>query len=113
MQEQLNPLFDRVVVKRYAADDKSEGGILLPDSAKRNKNKGIVLSVGPGIFDDHGQRIPVDLKPGDIVLFNDNTGREAVCNGEIVYIFRQPEILCTVTKESKNERLERERAKGD
>ena len=89
----LNPLDDRVVIKRLEADEKTAGGIVLPDTAKEKPQKGEVLAVGPGKLLDNGKRAPVEVKPGDIVLFGKYSGNEVELEGDELVIVRMDDIL--------------------
>lgn len=72
----LRPLGDRLIVRRHASEDKTTGGILLPDSAKQKPQKGTVLAVGPGKLQKNGKRTPLQVKEGDTVLFTSWAGDE-------------------------------------
>jgi chaperonin GroES len=89
----LSPLDDRVVIKRLEAEEKTAGGIVLPDSAKEKPQKGEVLAVGPGKLLDNGKRAPVEVKAGDTVLFGKYSGNEIEMDGEEVVIVRMDDIL--------------------
>jgi chaperonin GroES len=89
----LSPLDDRVVIKRLEAEEKTAGGIVLPDSAKEKPQKGEVLAVGPGKLLDNGKRAPVEVKIGDTVLFGKYSGNEIEVDGEEVVIVRMDDIL--------------------
>jgi len=89
----LNPLDDRVVIKRLEAEEKTAGGIVLPDSAKEKPQKGEVLAVGPGKLLDSGKRAPVEVKAGDTVLFGKYSGNEIELDGQEVVIVRMDDIL--------------------
>jgi chaperonin GroES len=89
----LNPLDDRVVVKRLEAEEKTAGGIVLPDTAKEKPQKGEVLAVGPGKLLDNGKRAAPEVKPGDIVLFGKYSGNEVELEGDELVIIRMDDIL--------------------
>jgi chaperonin GroES len=89
----LEPLDDRVVVKRVEAEEKTAGGIVLPDSAKEKPQKGEVLAVGPGKMLDSGKRAAVEVKPGDLVLFGKYSGNEVELDGAEIVIIRADDIL--------------------
>ena len=78
----FRPLHDRVLVRRVEADEKTSGGIIIPDSAKEKPQEGEVVAVGPGARDEAGKLIPIDLKPGDRVLFGKWSGTEVKIDGE-------------------------------
>jgi chaperonin GroES len=89
----LNPLDDRVVIRRLEAEEKTAGGIVLPDTAKEKPQKGEVLAVGPGKLLDNGKRAPVEVKPGDTVLFGKYSGNEVELEGDELVIIRMDDIL--------------------
>ena len=89
----LNPMSDRVVVKRQKAEDMSKGGIIIPDAAKKKASRGEVLAVGPGKLLDNGQRVALDVKPGDLVVFGDYSGTEVKLHGEELVLVREDDIL--------------------
>jgi chaperonin GroES len=93
----ITPLADRVVIKRFEAEDKTAGGILLPDSAKDKPQKGTVLAVGPGKLTKDGKRVPVDVKEGDVVLFTNWAGDEfKQAQGENILLMRIDDILAVL-----------------
>ena len=89
----FRPLHDRVVVKRIDAEDKSAGGIIIPDTAKEKHSQGEVNAVGPGGRDDNGKLIAIDLKAGDRVLFGKWSGTEVKINGEELLIMKESDIM--------------------
>ncbi len=90
----IRPLYDRVVVKRLEEDDeKTEGGIIIPDSAKEKPQKGEVLAAGKGKRLEDGKLVPLDVKVGDKVLFGKYSGNEVKIEGEECLIMREDEIL--------------------
>ena len=93
---QLKPLADRVVVKKLDAEEKTSGGIVLPDSAKEKPQQGEVLAVGPGRTDDKGNKIPMEVKVGDKVLFAKYTGTEVKVEGTEYLILVERDILAIV-----------------
>ena len=93
----FRPLHDRVVVKRIDAEEKTKGGIIIPDSAKEKPSQGEVLSVGPGGRDEAGMLIPIDLKVGDIVLFGKWSGTEVKIDGQEVLIMKESDIMGVIT----------------
>jgi chaperonin GroES len=94
----LRPLQDRLVVKRVAEEEKSKGGIIIPDSAKEKPIEGEVIAVGSGKAIEGGKVRPVDVKPGDRVLFGKYAGTEVKVDGVEHLILREDEILGVVTK---------------
>ena len=89
----IRPLQDRILVKRIDAEDKSKGGIIIPDSAKEKPMEGKVLSVGKGKVDDEGKVHPLDVKRGDRVLFGKYSGSEVSIEGEEHLIVREDDIF--------------------
>jgi chaperonin GroES len=89
----FRPLHDRVVVKRIVAEEKTKGGIIIPDSAKEKPSEGEVLSVGPGGRDEAGKLIPIDIKVGDKVLFGKWSGTEIKLDGEELLIMKESDIM--------------------
>ncbi len=92
---QLNfrPLHDRIVVKRLDAEEKTAGGIIIPDSAKEKPSQGEVVAVGPGARDEAGKLVPLDVKAGDKVLFGKWSGTEVKIDGQDVLIMKESDIL--------------------
>ncbi|MCZ8135546.1 MAG: co-chaperone GroES [Porphyrobacter sp.] len=89
----FRPLHDRVVVRRIEADQKTAGGIIIPDSAQEKPSEGEVIAVGEGARDDDGDRIPLDVKVGDRVLFGKWSGTEVKINGEDLLIMKESDIM--------------------
>ena len=93
----LKPLGDRVVIQRIEEEAKTRGGIVLPDTAKEKPQRGKVIAVGAGRWDDEGEkRMPLDVKEGDIVVFAKYGGTEIEIDGEEVKILRESDILAKV-----------------
>jgi chaperonin GroES len=89
----FRPLHDRVVVKRIEADEKTKGGIIIPDSAKEKPSQGEVVATGPGGRDETGKLIPMDIKAGDKVLFGKWSGTEVKLDGEELLIMKESDIM--------------------
>jgi len=89
----FRPLHDRVVVKRIDAEEKSSGGIIIPDTAKEKPQQGEVVAVGPGGRDENGKLIPIDLKPRDRVLFGKWSGTEVKIDGIEYLIMKESDIM--------------------
>ena len=89
----FRPLHDRVVVKRIDAEEKSAGGIIIPDTAKEKPSQGEVVAVGPGARDESGKVVALDLKVGDIVLFGKWSGTEVKLDGEDLLIMKESDIM--------------------
>jgi len=92
----FRPLHDRVVVKRIEAEEKTKGGIIIPDTAKEKPQEGEVVAVGPGGRDDSGKLIPLDLKVGDRILFGKWSGTEIKMHGEEVLIMKESDVMGVV-----------------
>jgi len=92
----FRPLHDRVVVRRIEADQKTKGGIIIPDTAKEKPSEGEVIAVGPGGRDEAGKLIPIDLKPGDRVLFGKWSGTEVKIDGEDLLIMKESDVMGVV-----------------
>ena len=91
------PLYDRVVVKRIDAEEKTAGGIIIPDTAREKPQQGQILAVGPGGRDEAGKLIPIDLKVGDKVLFGKWSGTEVKLDGEEYLIMKESDIMGVIT----------------
>jgi chaperonin GroES len=89
----FRPLHDRVVVRRIDAEDKTKGGIIIPDTAKEKPQEGEVIAVGPGGRDEAGKLIPIDVKPGNRVLFGKWSGTEVKIDGEELLIMKESDIM--------------------
>jgi chaperonin GroES len=89
----FRPLHDRVVVKRIEAEEKSTGGIIIPDTAKEKPSQGEVIAVGPGGREESGKLIPIDVKEGDRVLFGKWSGTEVKIDGEELLIMKESDIM--------------------
>jgi chaperonin GroES len=97
----FRPLHDRVLVRRIEADEKTAGGIIIPDTAKEKPSQGEVISVGPGGRDEAGKLIPIDIKTGDRVLFGKWSGTEVKIDGEDLLIMKESDILGIVEETGK------------
>jgi len=89
----FRPLHDRVVVKRLTADEKTAGGIIIPDSAQEKPSQGEIVAVGPGGRDESGKLIPIDLKVGDRVLFGKWSGTEVKIDSQDLLIMKESDIM--------------------
>ena len=92
----LKPLNDRVLVKRLEVEEKTAGGIYIPDSAKEKPMKGEIVAAGPGKLDDDGERVAMTVKVGDTVMFAKYAGSEVSVDAEEVVVMREDDILCIV-----------------
>ena len=89
----FRPLHDRIVVKRIEAEEKTSGGIIIPDTAKEKPSEGEVLAVGPGARDENGKLVALDVKAGDRVLFGKWSGTEVKLDGEELMIMKESDIM--------------------
>jgi chaperonin GroES len=94
----FRPLHDRVVVRRIDADEKTSGGIIIPDTAKEKPQEGEVVAVGPGVRDDEGKRVELDVKAGDHILFGKWSGSEVKLDGEDYLIMKESDIMGVLKK---------------
>lgn len=99
MSISLKPLGNRVVVEPIEQEDITAGGIVLPETAKEKPQKGLVLAIGPGERNDAGERMPLDVKEGDTVLFAKYAGTEIKIDGKKVLILKESDILAIVDAE--------------
>lgn len=97
----FRPLHDRVVVRRLDADQKTAGGIIIPDTAKEKPMEGEILAVGPGARDESGKVAPLDVKAGDHVLFGKWSGTEVKIDGEDLLIMKESDIMGVLEGASK------------
>ena len=93
----FRPLHDRVVVKRIDAEDKTAGGIIIPDTAKEKPSQGEVVAVGSGGRDESGKLIPIDIQVGDRVLFGKWSGTEVKIDGQELLIMKESDIMGILT----------------
>ncbi len=89
----FRPLHDRVVVRRLEAEEKTAGGIIIPDTAKEKPMEGEVVAVGPGARDETGKLVPLDVKAGDRILFGKWSGTEVKLDGEELLIMKETDIM--------------------
>ncbi|MGY2047871.1 co-chaperone GroES [Methylobacterium sp. JK268] len=89
----FRPLHDRVLLRRLDGEEKTKGGIIIPDTAKEKPQEGEVVAVGPGARDDSGTVVPLDVKAGDRVLFGKWSGTEVKVDGEDLLILKETDIL--------------------
>jgi chaperonin GroES len=92
----FRPLHDRVVIKRLEGEEKSKGGIIIPDTAKEKPQEGKVVAVGPGGRDESGKLTPLDVKTGDRVLFGKWSGAEVKVDGDDLLIMKESDIMGVV-----------------
>jgi chaperonin GroES len=89
----FRPLHDRVVVRRIQADEKTAGGIIIPDTAQEKPQEGEIIAVGPGVRNEHGEAVPLTLNPGDRVLFGKWSGTEVRLDGQELLIMKESDVL--------------------
>jgi len=89
----FRPLHDRVVVRRIESEEKTAGGIIIPDTAKEKPQEGEVIAVGPGARDESGKLVPVDLKAGDRILFGKWSGTEVKIDGQEYLIMKESDVM--------------------
>jgi chaperonin GroES len=92
----FRPLHDRVLVRRIDAEEKTAGGIIIPDTAKEKPQEGEIVAAGPGARNEQGQLVPVDVKPGDRVLFGKWSGTEVKIDGQDYLIMKESDLLGVV-----------------
>lgn len=92
----FRPLHDRVLVRRIDAEEKTAGGIIIPDTAKEKPQQGEIIAVGPGARNEQGQLVPLDVKAGDRVLFGKWSGTEVMIEGEELLIMKESDLLGVV-----------------
>ena len=89
----FRPLHDRVVVRRVESEAKSAGGIIIPDTAKEKPQEGEIIAAGPGARDEAGKLVPLDVKPGDRILFGKWSGTEVKIDGEDLLIMKESDVM--------------------
>jgi chaperonin GroES len=89
----FRPLHDRIVVRRIESEDKTAGGIIIPDTAKEKPQEGEIVAVGPGGRDEAGKLLPIDLKVGDRILFGKWSGTEVKIDGEELLIMKESDVM--------------------
>ena len=89
----FRPLHDRVLVRRIEAEEKTRGGIIIPDTAKEKPQEGEVVAVGPGVRDEDGKHVALELKAGDRILFGKWSGTEVKIDGEDLIIMKESDVL--------------------
>jgi chaperonin GroES len=98
MCKHFRPVHDRVLVRRIGAEEKTAGGIIIPDTAKEKPQEGEVIAAGPGGRNEQGQLVPLDVKPGDRVLFGKWSGTEVKIEGQELLIMKESDLLGVVEK---------------
>jgi chaperonin GroES len=97
----FRPLHDRVVVRRVEEDDRTKGGIIIPDTAKEKPQQGEIIAAGPGARDEAGKIVPLDVKAGDRVLFGKWSGTEVKIDGQDLLIMKESDILGVLEGQAK------------
>ena len=100
----FRPLHDRVVVRRVDSEEKTKGGIIIPDTAKEKPQEGEVIAVGPGAFNEDGERIKLDVKAGDRILFGKWSGNEIVLDGNELLIMKESDVVGVLDAPNKAKR---------
>ena len=100
----LRPLHDRVLVRRIDSDDKSAGGIIIPDTAQEKPSEGEVLAAGPGARDDRGEIVALDVQVGDRILFGKWSGTEVKIDGEDLIIMKESDVMGVIEQSEKKSR---------
>jgi chaperonin GroES len=98
IEMKVRPLYDRILVRRVAEEEKTKGGIIIPDTAKEKPSEGEVVAVGSGKVNEKGQVRPLEVKAGDRILFGKYSGNEIKLDGDELIILREDEILGVVEK---------------
>ena len=102
MATKIRPLQDRVIVKRVKEEEKTKGGIIIPDTAKEKPLEGIVVAVGSGTILKNGKVVPMDVKAGDRILFGKYTGTEVKVDGEDLVLLREDDVLAVFNAPTKS-----------
>jgi chaperonin GroES len=92
----IRPLHDRILVKRLESEEKTKGGIIIPDTAKEKPQEGLVVAAGPGRVNEDGKVTPLDVKKGDKILFGKYSGTEVTLEGEEHLIIREEDVLAVL-----------------
>jgi chaperonin GroES len=100
----FRPLHDRVVIRRIEGEDKTKGGIIIPDTAKEKPQEGEVIAVGPGARDESGKLVPLDVKAGDRVLFGKWSGTEVKIGGDDLLIMKESDVMGVIEGASANKK---------
>jgi chaperonin GroES len=94
----FRPLHDRVVVRRVDSEEKTAGGIIIPDTAKEKPSEGVIEAVGPGARDESGKLVPIDVKVGDRILFGKWSGTEVKLDGKDLLIMKESDIMGVIER---------------
>jgi chaperonin GroES len=96
----FRPLHDRVVVRRVESEERTKGGIIIPDTAKEKPQEGEIIAVGPGARDEAGKLVPLDVKVGDRILFGKWSGTEVKIDGEELLIMKESDVMGVIEQSS-------------
>jgi chaperonin GroES len=96
----FRPLHDRILVRRIEAEEKTAGGIIIPDTAKEKPQEGEVIAAGPGARDESGKLVPLDVKAGDRILFGKWSGTEIKLHGEDLLIMKESDVMGVIEEEA-------------
>ena len=99
----VRPLHDRLVVRRLEEGEQQIGGIIIPDSAREKPQRGTVIAAGSGTIREDGTRVPLDVKPGDLILFGKYASQEIKLDGDELLIMRETEVLAVLDKPASSE----------
>jgi chaperonin GroES len=105
----VRPLHDRIIVQRLDEGEQQIGGIIIPDSAKEKPQQGKVLAVGEGRMTDEGKRIPLDVRPGNLILFGKYSGQEIKLDGTEYLIVKEDEVLAVIDDATPTKKSEKKR----
>ena len=105
----LRPLHDRIIVQRLDEGEQQIGGIIIPDSAKEKPQQGKVLAVGDGRMTDEGKRVPLDVRPGNLILFGKYSGQEIKLDGSEYLIVKEDEVLAVIDDAKPAKKSEKKR----
>ncbi|NVL91203.1 MAG: co-chaperone GroES [Desulfobacterales bacterium] len=94
----IRPLQDRILVKRLKEEEKTKGGIIIPDTAKEKPSEGLVVAIGKGKVSENGKQLPLDVKKNDRILFGKYSGTDIEIDGKEYLIMREDDVLCVVEK---------------
>jgi chaperonin GroES len=100
----VRPLHDRIIVRRLEEGEQRSGGIIIPDTAKEKPQRGTVIAAGNGKVNDDGERIPLDVKAGDLVLFGKYTSQEVKLDGEEYLIMKEDDVLAVIENGATNKK---------
>ena len=100
----IRPLHDRVLVERLESEEKTSGGIIIPDSAKEKPMQGYVVAVGTGLRDDNGKVVPLDVNEGDVILFGKWAGNEVKVDGKELLIMKESDIMGIILDAKKSKK---------